>query len=310
VVRSFWWIVTEVLNNSRGFGENPSNRDDGAKRVALAFAADQRYFVPMCVAALSAIDFVDANLSDFELALFLDCVGDRSIDAMTAAIDGRIKMRIADCSKSSLKKVYSSASDRISHVSAATNLRLGIARELGATVTRCLYLDSDVLVRRSLAPLWQMPLGGRPLAAVPDPYIRTVGSELGIQAWKECNLRPSTPYFNAGVMLFEPSLWQQHDVEVKALKYLHEYGNRAVLLDQEALNAAVGGNFLVLDSSYNVTNYHWHPESRSYSALKGATIRHFTGPLKPWQGDFCESDALYEYWAYLRKFAASPQVGT
>lgn len=61
---------------------------------------------------------------------------------------------------------------------------------------RALYLDGDILVRGDLGPLWETPLDGAWLAAVP---------QLGAQATRHpaLGLSPTHAYFNAGVLLVD-----------------------------------------------------------------------------------------------------------
>lgn len=54
-----------------------------------------------------------------------------------------------------------------------TMIRLGLDRYLPSHYTRVLYLDSDLLVREPLAPLFAAVFGGCPAAAVSDVMMHT-----------------------------------------------------------------------------------------------------------------------------------------
>ncbi len=62
------------------------------------------------------------------------------------------------------------------------------------SIEKVIYLDCDMIIRRDLTALWEMPLAGHVLAAALDP-----GYDLGfVPGWPS-----DTPYFNSGVMLVD-----------------------------------------------------------------------------------------------------------
>jgi lipopolysaccharide biosynthesis glycosyltransferase len=146
-----------------------------------------------------------------------------------------------------------------------------------------IYLDADTITRSSLAPLWNTDVTGKSLAAVVDPNTRTLGAPDGLQA-PPPGSDPRAPFFNAGVMLVNLSHWRNHSIADRALTYLQEHGHVAKSMEQEALNACLLGDFVVLDHSWNVMNY-WERENNIEEypdLLERANIRHYEYKLKPW----------------------------
>jgi lipopolysaccharide biosynthesis glycosyltransferase len=91
-------------------------------------------------------------------------------------------------------------------------------------------------------------------------------------------------YFNAGVLLISLAPWQQQRVAERAIEFLRNSPEKAIYLDQDALNAVLVQNWLPLDDKFNFT---WRaiphvstPELHELVQTK--TIIHFNTALKPW----------------------------
>jgi lipopolysaccharide biosynthesis glycosyltransferase len=169
--------------------------------------------------------------------------------------------------------------------------RLRIEELLPPEVDRVLYLDADVLVRRPLAELWDTPLDGKLIGAVRDPTSPWVSAVRGFP-WREIGIPPTTPYFNAGVMLIPLDRWRGAHVGERALALLrrHEF----VHADQCALNAVLCLSWQPLDRRWNTQWAHlvedgtlaWVAETdtMSRSASEDAAVMHFnSGRMRrPW----------------------------
>ena len=108
-------------------------------------------------------------------------------------------------------------------------------------IERILYFDADVLVRRDLKDIWRTDMGGRPIGAVRD-----IGYPMGHPGLPEVNR--GRLYFNAGVLLVNPSLIKQRLPEKpNALAALQQ----TVYKDQDFLNTFFSDNFYELDIVWN-----------------------------------------------------------
>lgn len=157
--------------------------------------------------------------------------------------------------------------------------------ELAGTA-RALYLDADLLVLGSLAPLWGLDLGGAALAAVdnvfPDPdsgarYCEALGVEPG-------------GYFNTGVMLLDLDELRR----LRSFDRIRAFGRdapvRLILPEQDAMNAVLAGSRKRLAPRWNSMRALELPHARSHftaaeieTARAEPVIRHFEGSeLKPW----------------------------
>jgi lipopolysaccharide biosynthesis glycosyltransferase len=99
----------------------------------------------------------------------------------------------------------------------------------------------------------------------------------------EAGIPGHAPYFNSGVLVLDIQRWLDRDVTRAITNYLVDYGDRANLADQEAVNVAVYGDWVSLDRTWNYVTYVadyflQEPEAEPSSPC----IAHFAGRSKPW----------------------------
>lgn len=168
------------------------------------------------------------------------------------------------------------------HVSEAAFLRY-LAPELLPSEGRCVYLDGDVIVRKDPTPLHDADLGGASVGAVRSRVTPFVASPGGVVGWFELGIPSTSPYFNSGVLAMDLDRWRQRDVTARVTTYLEQFGQASHLADQEALNAAVAGDWMQLDRSWNYVthvteSFLQQPELEPVDPA----IVHFAGRSKPW----------------------------
>jgi lipopolysaccharide biosynthesis glycosyltransferase len=176
--------------------------------------------------------------------------------------------------------------------------RLWVQEFFPKSVDRVLYLDSDIVVVGSVAPLWRIDLGDALLGAVDIP-----GSQQGVT---RLGLRAEDGYFNSGVLLIDLKRWRETQALDRVLGYVEAYPERMVYtLDQDALNACFHASRKRLDYKWNATWPFFQeplslPLARDEIELirREARIIHFSG-LKPWSY-FCDHPRKADYERYLR----------
>ena len=159
--------------------------------------------------------------------------------------------------------------------------------ELLPNVDRLIYLDSDIVVRGSLRPLWETPLDEYQLGAVRDAGAPFAAGPLGTN-WRDLGFEASDPYFNSGVLLMPLRTWRETHVSTRAREVLR--GTSTRFGDQDALNAVLRGKWLELPRRWNLQTT--DAEQRSFAwalwpeevadALEHAVIVHYTEREKPW----------------------------
>ena len=167
--------------------------------------------------------------------------------------------------------------------------------KIPCATARLLYLDADMIALQPLEPLWEIDLGQHACACSQDIAIPQTSSGMAISQANRSRPGATAPYFNAGVMLIDRRQWLEAGVPEKALEYLAASAGRINLFDQEALNVAVGGNWLRISYRWNlIASVAGRPfldtralDNRDYrDSLAEPRLVHFAGTLKPWQNPF------------------------
>jgi lipopolysaccharide biosynthesis glycosyltransferase len=183
------------------------------------------------------------------------------------------------------------------HYTIDTYTRLWLGEFFPETVDRVLYLDADIVVVGSIAPLWSTDLGGALMGAVDIP-----GSDQGV---RRLAMRMEDGYFNAGMLLIDVAQWRATRAELTVLDYIRLNPER-VSYDQDALNACFRSRTKRLDYKWNVIRPFYReplvlPLGRAEieAIRRDAQIIHFNGGSKPWSY-FCDHPRRAEYEKYLR----------
>lgn len=96
--------------------------------------------------------------------------------------------------------------------SIANYYRLAAACILPIDINKILYLDSDIIVRRSLHELWDTDVADYALGAVID-YVWGPGKDY-------VELPPGTKYFNSGVMLINMDYWRRNQLYERGIAFV------------------------------------------------------------------------------------------
>lgn len=141
---------------------------------------------------------------------------------------------------------------------------------------RYVYLDVDLVVTADIGNLYDLPLDGLWLAAVPENQEQVV---------------------NSGVLLVDALAWRQHDVGKKCIEY--KLRDMSKMADQPAINAVCAGNIKMLPKSWNtlICPLWGPPLEEQRKSLSGANIVHYVTGFKPWNtGRFLMPKEAYRLW--------------
>jgi lipopolysaccharide biosynthesis glycosyltransferase len=170
-------------------------------------------------------------------------------------------------------------------ITKATYYRLLLTEILPDTVQKVLYLDGDIIVRKSLTLLWNVDLTGYALAAVTDSMSGK------IEYYNRLKYPAERGYFNAGVLLINLDYWRQHAVLSTFNDFIEKRADDIVAHDQDVLNCVFCDQKLTLPIKYDlVSGYiwkkrefdYWKVEQELLEALKDPVIVHFAAKDKPW----------------------------
>lgn len=162
--------------------------------------------------------------------------------------------------------------------------RINLPAYIPDSVSKILYLDSDILVRGDLSKLWHINLNGEPAAAV-ENYSPKACHDIQVNR---------TDYFNSGVILMDLTIWRRESLHTLVTDYARNHAERLEFVDQCSLNAVLQGRWLRLPACWNQQSDVYkvmvkYAEGCSYSpeelreAFVAPGIVHFTGKKKPWK---------------------------
>lgn len=237
------------------------------------FGLDEGFAMPTGVSARS----LDRYLAPDDEVVFLHlALSAASISKLEACITNA-QVRLIDC-----QHLMDPGWIPADWLTSATFLRY-LAADLLEGAHRCVYLDGDVVVRRSPRELAEMDLQGLTIAAVRSRVAPFAASPGGIRRWFELDIPSTAPYFNAGVLVIDLERWRTCEVTPRLTAFLRSHGQDTWNADQEALNAVLVDEWVAIDRTWNYVTH------VSESFLQEPEIEpndphivHFAGRAKPW----------------------------
>ena len=186
------------------------------------------------------------------------------------------------------------------HISQATYYRLLMSDILPIGVEKAIYLDCDIIVRKSLIELWECDITNYAIGA-----IHQITRE--IEDATRLNYPIEYGYFNAGVLLINIAYWRKNNIPTKLFDYIGENYNKIKYHDQDVLNAVLYNQSFSLEYKWNMLGFLFEnealklmPESKNdlIKELKDPTLIHFTSSPKPWD-KVCLHPYRNEYFKYM-----------
>lgn len=151
---------------------------------------------------------------------------------------------------------------------------------------RALHLDGDMLVEGVLSELWGTALRGAPFAAAQNPLYPWMAPSA-----RRLGLPPGTPYPNSGVLLMDLGEMRRCSAVEDLISYGRSHPDNP-WPEQDALAAVFQGCWVDLHPRWNLqsttaelpTRHLPWTRAEVVEARTSPMIRHFSGPLKPWDG--------------------------
>jgi lipopolysaccharide biosynthesis glycosyltransferase len=241
--------------------------------VIFVFAFDAGFALPTGVAVRSLDRFLSG---EDRIVLLHDAVQRHDLDRVRSCASSAAVSAV-DC-HAMLERAWRPPG----HVTNAAFLRYVAPRILEGEA-RCVYLDGDVVVRGDPRPLHDAAIAGTTLGAVRSRVAPFIASAGAIGPWLDMGLPSAAPYLNSGVLVMDLDRWRRRDVTARITDVMTRYGDRLALADQDALNAAVVGDWTELDRTWNFVthvadSFLQQPELEPTDP----SIVHFAGRAKPW----------------------------
>lgn len=165
--------------------------------------------------------------------------------------------------------------------------RLLAFRYLPERVERCLYLDPDIYIRKSILSLYNMELG--------DSYLAAAGHMHGFgNAFNKARLgcKEQERYLNSGIMLMNLSAIRRDFTLEDVLECLEANAQRLLLGDQDMANILFGEKTIFIDERvYNLDEktFKYFSKRKQYdldAVARETAIVHYNGKYKPWNDGY------------------------
>ena len=153
--------------------------------------------------------------------------------------------------------------------------RLFVPQILPNTVNKIIYLDSDIIVNLGIKELWQIDLGDKILAAVPEILTyKTVDMKPGFRLCAD-DIVKCEDYFNSGVLLIDLRILRgEEDTIMNGAKFTAKYHWFGGYGDQDILNYCFSTRALKLPIKFNRCTFFTRRDGEFSSAGK---IYHYAG---------------------------------
>lgn len=159
--------------------------------------------------------------------------------------------------------------------------RLMAFHYLPGEIHRCLYLDPDIIIRKSLLPLYTLELDDNYIAAASHMVGRKNRFNL-----RRLGIREDFRYLNSGVMLMDLDAIRRDFTLEGILSSTGENIQKLLLGDQDMVNILFGRRTKLIDERiYNLDEraFRMHRHTFDLQAVERETaIIHYNGKYKPW----------------------------
>lgn len=246
-------------------------------RIALATAADERYFPGLIGTVLSALISLreDALLAVTVLDAGIEPESREWFERLLQACSARVTITFEP-----IDLDFAQRFPDFFFPSKAAYARL----LLGALIRedRVLYLDSDILVTRDLTELWATDLGNSSVGAIVDARYPLLKDDC--PRWEEYGFPDDAPGLNSGVLLCDLVRCRERQVFERSLRHLAERPDENRFWDQSALNFALHGDWLPLSRDWNHqgNEFGYDPARDLPRLLQNELNFHFVTSHKPW----------------------------
>ena len=186
-------------------------------------------------------------------------------------------------------------------VSVGTLYRLLVPQIISSDVEKIIYLDSDIVVNLDIKELWQIELGDKILAGVPEILSYKTIDDMNF-AFRLCadGFVKHENYFNAGVLVMNLNLLHAEEKKIfDGLRFTQKYRQRGYF-DQDVLNYCFTSRTLNLPAKFNRFTQHARIEKESLAKK----IYHYAGGSFGVGLGLDMSDALNRLW--MKYFLKTP----
>ncbi len=117
-------------------------------------------------------------------------------------------------------------------------------------IEKIIYLDSDVIINLDIKTLWEIDIGDKPLAAVPEIANESIDPQLFFPICREGFVKGEN-YFNSGVMVMNLERLRREEETLKKGFTFQSQHPRYIHFDQDVLNYCFSNDYVKLPRKFN-----------------------------------------------------------
>lgn len=181
--------------------------------------------------------------------------------------------------------------------------KLFIPRILPQEVSRCLFLDVDMVVVDNLRPLYEVSMtNGEIIAAVEDVISCMERKEI-------LGMESTHPYINSGVMVCDVSRWRAEEKQRPIFQFIMDWSSK-IINEQDVIALYMKDKIKLLPLRWNMVGCNYLRQRYVFpkyycelaEARKHPAIHHFCTLIQPW---FADSPHPYRklYKKYLKRYS-------
>lgn len=262
----------------------------------IAFCCDDNYLIPACI-MLESLMKKNEDIR-FIAHTFTDDLSELSIRQLKNTLEAGGSELVLHALPEHAKELIQSA-PTLKHISIATYYRLFLPYVIEESVRKVLYLDCDILVRRSVRGMFRKT----------DPHIVIVGAS-DINEEDHADRVGVDVYVNTGVLTMDMiGIRRMYTMEsmTEQIADIMSQPIKIILGDQDIINLLFAGHIEKVSNIYNFQRLiHKAYCLKHPSLVRKTAIAHFITGDKPWHNDYLMIYAG-EYYSYLRKYLTVPQ---
>lgn len=246
-------------------------------KVPVFFTVDDNYVPYLSITLKSLVD-TSKKSNCYEIYIIHNELSNQSKRILRALIKNKENFTMRFFNISFRLQQLAMSFDVRDYYSISTYYRIFLAN-LFPTVKKALYLDSDIVIRKDVAELFNVDLGNNLLGAVPDASVQIIPE---FQQYVNTVMSmPYQDYFNAGILVMDFKGLRTFKLEEKCIDLLSKVTFK-VAQDQDILNFLTRGKVTFVDQRWNVMPLG--------ERVENPFIVHYNLIFKPWR----HKDIMYE----------------
>ncbi len=257
------------------------------KIIPIYFASDRNYLPYLTVAVKSLIDNTNSN-DEYRIHILTDDLTEEEIYEMKSFEKPNTYIQIVNVHEK-IESIRNKVALR-DYYSVSIYFRLFIP-SMFPQYNKAIYLDSDIVLNRDIAEMFNENIGTNYLGAVLDETVYT--NKDFIYYVNEALDVSEKQYFNSGVLIMNLAKFRKNNIEDDFYKWVNSYEFGAVAPDQDYLNVTCKNSVKYLDAGWNKMPMCDRLEDDKLHLI------HYNMFMKPWKYE----DVMFEeyFWKYAKQ---------